>query len=78
MVFHKVLYWVLCCFCYIYINDNSYSSNQLNFVLFADDTNLLCADKNLRSLEVTVNKELARVGNRPFRLVHFVFPIQIM
>ena len=26
----------------LYINDISYSSNQLNFFLFADDTNLLC------------------------------------
>ena len=47
----------------LYINDISYSSNQLNFFLFADDTNLLYADKNLRSLEVTVNKELASVCN---------------
>ena len=46
-----------------YINDISYSSNQLNFFLFADDTNLLYADKNLRSLEVTVNKELTSVCN---------------
>ena len=36
----------------LYINDIIYSSNQLNFFLFADDTN----HKNLRSLEVTVNK----------------------
>ena len=35
----------------------------MNFFLFADDTNLLYADKNLRSLEVTVNKELASVCN---------------
>ena len=47
----------------LYIYDISYSSNQLNFFLFADDTNLLYADKNLRSLEVTVNKELTRVCN---------------
>ena len=47
----------------LYINDISYSSNQLNFFLFADDKNLLYADKNLRSLEVTVNKELASVCN---------------
>ena len=46
----------------LYINDISYSSNQLNFSLFADDTNLY-ADKNLRSLEVTVNKELTSVCN---------------
>ena len=62
MVFQKVLYWALCCFCYT-INDISYSSNQLSFFLFADDTNLLYADKNLRSLEVTVNKKLTSVCN---------------
>ena len=47
----------------LYIYDISYSSKQLNFFLFADDTNLLYADKNLRSLEVTVNKELTSVCN---------------
>ena len=41
----------------------SYSSNQLNFFLFGDDTNLLYADKNFRSLELTVNRELAIVCN---------------
>ena len=48
----------------LYINDIFYSSNQLNLFLFADGTNLLYADKTLRSLEVTVNKEpLATVCN---------------
>ena len=47
----------------LYINDISYSSNQFNFFLFADDTNLLYADKNPRSLEAVVNKELASVSN---------------
>ena len=47
----------------LYINDISYSSNQLNFFLFADDGDLLYTDKNLRSLEVTVNKELSSVCN---------------
>lgn len=47
----------------LYINDISYSSNQLNFFLVADDTNLLYADKNLRSLEVTLNNELTSVCN---------------
>ena len=51
MVFQKVLYWARCCFCYT-IDDISYSSNELSFFLFADNTNLLYADKNLRSLEV--------------------------
>ena len=47
----------------LYIYDISYSSNQFNFFLFADDTNLLYFDKTLRSLEVTVNKELTSVCN---------------
>ena len=47
----------------IYINDISNSSNKLKFYLFADDTNLLYADKNLKSLESTVNAEISRVYN---------------
>ena len=33
------------------------------FYSFADDTNLLYADNNLRSLEITVNEELRSIGN---------------
>ena len=33
-------------------------SNKFKFYLFADDTNILYADKNLKTLEVTVNAEL--------------------
>ena len=47
----------------IYINDMHYSSNQLQFFLFADDTNLLYADKNLKPLEKVVNKELKHVSD---------------
>jgi hypothetical protein len=47
----------------IYINDMHYSSNKLHFYLFADDTNLLYADKNLKSLEKVVNKELEHVSD---------------
>ena len=45
----------------VYINDISNSSDQLKFYLFADDTNLLYADKNLRELEIKVNTELSRI-----------------
>ena len=45
----------------IYVNDICNSCNQLKFYLFADDTNLLYADKNLKSLESTVNNELSKV-----------------
>ena len=37
------------------------SSDKLTFYLFADDTNLLCADKNLRTLELVVNLEFHKV-----------------
>ncbi len=39
------------------------SSDKLNFYLFADDTNLLYADKSLKSLESVVNSELIKVYN---------------
>ena len=45
----------------IFINDIPNSSQKLKFYLFADDTNMLYADKNLKSLEATVNKELQNV-----------------
>ena len=40
----------------IYINDIHNSSAKFSFFLFADDTNLLYADTNLRSLEKTCSK----------------------
>ena len=46
----------------IYINDIHNSSDKLSFYLFADDTNLLYADKNLKSLGETVNNELFKVS----------------
>ena len=42
----------------IYINDIHNSSAKLSFYLFADDTILLYADTNFKSLEKTVNSEL--------------------
>ena len=47
----------------IYINDIYNSSDKLQFYLYADDTNLLYADKSLRSLESIVNGELANIYN---------------
>ena len=46
----------------IYINDFHTSSEKFSFYLFADDTNLLYANKNVKSLEKTVNNELLRVS----------------
>jgi len=45
----------------IYINDIYNSSKNLSFDLFADDTNLLFADKDLNSLENVINIELQKV-----------------
>ena len=47
----------------IYVNDIYKLSNKLTFYLFADDTNLLYADKNLKSLENIVNIELSKICN---------------
>ena len=45
----------------ICINNISNSSNQFKFYLFADDTNLLYADKNRKLLETIVNAELCNI-----------------
>ena len=42
----------------LYINDIHLCSNKLHFFLFTDDANILYADKDLKSLEQTVNAEL--------------------
>jgi hypothetical protein len=48
----------------IYINDiSNYSEKLKRFYLFADDTNLIYADKNLKSLEIVVNTELSKIHN---------------
>ena len=39
------------------------SSEKLSFYLFADDANLLYADKDLKSLESVINIELQKVGD---------------
>ena len=45
----------------IYINDICNSSKVFNFFLFVDDTNLLYANKSLKTLESVVNFELREV-----------------
>ena len=42
----------------LYINDIYLCSNKLHFFLFANDTNILYADKDLKSLKQMVNVEL--------------------
>ena len=43
----------------IYVNDIQESSDKPKLFLFADDTNAVYADKNLKSLESTVSQESA-------------------
>ena len=45
------------------VNDICNSSNLLDFFIFADDINLLYANKSVKNLEITVNKELAKVSD---------------
>ena len=42
----------------LYINDFCNCSSQLDFHLFADDSNLLCTDKSLHNLESEMNYQL--------------------
>ena len=45
----------------IYVNDMHRSSKKFDFYLFADDTNLLYAEKDPNKLEVVVNAELLKL-----------------
>lgn len=45
----------------LYINDIGNCSDKLKFCLFADDTSLLYANRDLKSLEKTVNAELQKL-----------------
>ena len=47
----------------LYINDFSKSVPDLDFHLFADDSNLFCSHKSLQCLEAKVNVELNNVNN---------------
>ena len=44
----------------IYINDICNVSDVVKCVLFADDTNILCSEKNLTDLQLTLNREFAK------------------
>ena len=44
----------------LYVNDIHKCSNKLRFYLFADDTNILYADKNVKALETTITFELGK------------------
>lgn len=43
----------------IYINDLSKISNSLYMIMYADDTNVFISGKNLKDLEIVMNRELA-------------------
>ena len=47
----------------IYVNDIYRCSQIFNFYLFADDTNLLYSNKDLKDLERVVNEELIKVSD---------------
>ena len=47
----------------LFINDVNRASNILNFFIFADDTTLLYAHKNLKKLEATMNNELQKLSS---------------
>ena len=47
----------------LYVNDIVNSSTLLNFILFADDTNLFHSGQNLATLTHAVNGELIKVSN---------------
>ena len=47
----------------LYVNDITSCSNKLTFYLFADDTNILYAHKNLKLLEQIINTELHKLYN---------------
>ena len=46
----------------IYVNDLQYVSNLLEPIMFADDTNLFYAEKNIKTLFETVNNELQKIS----------------
>ena len=45
----------------LYINDIYVSPDKLNFYRFSDDTNILYAKKNVKSLEQILNQELCNL-----------------
>lgn len=46
----------------LYINDLPKCSPNLKFIMFADDTNIICSDTNYKSLESILTKELETIS----------------
>ena len=47
----------------LYVNDMTYTSNALDFILFADDNSILFSHKDLNSKIDVVNEEMEEVSN---------------
>lgn len=47
----------------LYINDISKISNQIKFILFADDTNILCSGEDLQKLILDITHEMQTLMN---------------
>ena len=47
---------------FIYVNYISYSSNALQYILFADETNAFCSNSDLNTLLRTINTELPKLS----------------
>ena len=45
----------------LYINDIGNASDVVKCVLFADDTNIFCSERNLTDLQLTLNRELGKL-----------------
>ena len=46
----------------IYVNDRQYVSHLLQPIMFADDTTLFCAERDIKKLFQTVNNELQKIS----------------
>ena len=46
----------------IYVNDLKDASKSLDSILFADDTNSFCSDKNIKDHFYTINSELEKIS----------------
>ena len=47
----------------LYINDMHKSSNQMQFIHFADDTTVFASDSDINNVHATVNSGLVRFDN---------------
>ena len=48
----------------LYINDIQYCSKLVSIILFADDTNILCSDVCLKTLNETIQVEMNKITDR--------------